>query len=113
MNVIGEQVWHKKFGVGRITAQKEPNIITIQFSEGHDGSKNFLFPDAFEKYLIFGASSLQEAVTESLAQIRENENMERRQREEEAEKLLEGQRLAILEAKRATAKKRTPAKKKN
>lgn len=47
MNIIGQTVEHKKFGVGIVTDQQE-NKIFISFEQGQ---KQFLFPDAFLEYL--------------------------------------------------------------
>lgn len=129
MNVIHEQVQHQQYGFGNVTEQTE-RIITVQFCEGY-GIKKFLYPSAFEKYLVLCNPALQEQIkqiNEELRQIREQIESERKQREkeaekrqaqieakrkqreEEAEKRQAEERLKQLELKRAAAKKRTPIK---
>lgn len=48
MQLIGEAVFHKKFGEGKIL-DKSDGIVIIHFPAGE---KKFYFPAAFEKYLV-------------------------------------------------------------
>lgn len=49
MDIINEKIKHITYGDGQVISQKA-EILSIQFSEQH-GVKNFLYPDAFAKYL--------------------------------------------------------------
>lgn len=58
MQLIGEVVFHKKFGEGEIL-DKLDRIIIIHFPAG---KKKFYFPDAFEKHLILKSKRKQQQV---------------------------------------------------
>lgn len=58
MQLIGEVVFHKKFGEGEIL-DKLDRIIIIHFPAG---KKKFYFPDAFEKHLVLKSEKKQRQV---------------------------------------------------
>lgn len=58
MQLIGEVVFHKKFGEGEIL-DKLDRIIIIHFPAG---KKKFYFPDAFEKHLVLKSERKQRQV---------------------------------------------------
>ena len=66
MKVLGKRVVHRIFGAGDIIAQTEGRI-TVQFKES---VKNFVYPDAFEKFLVFTDSEYMRAITEELENIK-------------------------------------------
>lgn len=58
MQLIGEVVFHKKFGKGKILDKSDRKII-IHFPAGE---KKFYFPDAFEKHLMLKSKRKQQQV---------------------------------------------------
>ena len=58
MQLIGEVVFHQKFGEGEIL-DKSDRIIIIHFPVGE---KKFYFPDAFEKHLVLKSKRKQQQV---------------------------------------------------
>lgn len=60
MNLVGEQVKHKVFGKGIITDFSKEKI-TVCFDEKQ---KSFLYPDAFQQYLILQNHSIQSKIDE-------------------------------------------------
>ncbi|NCB51657.1 MAG: hypothetical protein EOM54_07240 [Clostridia bacterium] len=109
MNLTNEKVHHRQFGDGVVTDQTT-STVTVQFSEEY-GEKRFLYPSAFESFLILNSPVRRETMNAELRAIREQLEAEFRRREEEAELRREEEKHALLEQKRAAAKKRTPAKK--
>lgn len=58
MNIINERVKHKVWGVG-VIGEKDGNIISVDFN---GTIKKLQFPDAFEKFLTFEETALQDEV---------------------------------------------------
>lgn len=58
MQVVGEMISHVTFGEGVISGRAD-QTITVSFPFGN---KKFLFPDAFEKYLVLKSKKKQEQV---------------------------------------------------
>lgn len=81
MQLIGEVVFHKKFGEGKILDK----IIIIHFPAGE---KKFYFPDAFEKHLVLKSERQQRQVDELVVDLvseretYENARMEEQKRQE-------------------------------
>jgi len=73
MNLIGEVVKHKAFGVGKIT-EFSNNYVTIVFDNGNL-EKKFVYPVAFESFLKLENESLQHKVNE--VQAASNEVMQK------------------------------------
>lgn len=65
MQLIGEIVFHKKFGKGKIL-DKLDRIIIIHFPAG---KKKFYFPDAFEKHLVLKSKRKQRQVDELIGDL--------------------------------------------
>ncbi|HBN86194.1 MAG TPA: hypothetical protein DDZ89_20415, partial [Clostridiales bacterium] len=91
--------------------------VTVIFREKY-GTKKFIYPSAFESFLVLCDSTEKAEMDDELRQIRERAQEEERKRAEEDEERREEERRAILEQKRAITKKRssvkkTPAKPKN
>lgn len=89
MQLIGEVVFHKKFGEGKIL-DKLDGIIIIHFPAGE---KKFYFPDAFEKHLVLKSKRKQRQVDElvddlvSEREACENARMEEQKRQERIKSL--------------------------
>jgi len=109
MNINHEQVSHRQFGIGTIVNQTDSKI-EVQFSDDY-GTKKFIYPIAFEKYLTLCSSTLQRKMDNELLKMHERIEAEKKQREEEEQIRREEEHKASLEEKRATAKKRAPVKK--
>ena len=62
MNIIGEQVRSKVLGMGTVIEQ-DSRYITVSFSSK---TNKFLFPEAFEKYLVTENPDLQEAIRKTI-----------------------------------------------
>jgi hypothetical protein len=102
MNIVNEKIRHILFGEGKVISQEEGRI-SIQFHEQY-GEKQFIYPDAFEKYLKLYDSDLEMSVLEKLhdkqAQIEEEELQKQQQYEEAAKsKALENLKLAAKKKK--------------
>ena len=78
MQLIGETIQHVQFGKGVVTAC-DHNIITIDFPTG---VKRFLYPDAFEGYLVPKETETKEEINDILVEQKLREK--RRQVENQA-----------------------------
>lgn len=103
MNLITEQVQHSRFGLGTILSQTA-SMVEVRFDDAF-GVKKFMYPSAFESFLVLCRPVLRESMDQELTQIREQIEAERR-RKLEAEKLHEEAVRALL-AQHAAAKKAT------
>lgn len=89
MHLIGEVVFHKKFGEGKIS-DKTDRIIIIHFPAGE---KKFYFPDAFEKHLVLKSKRKQRQVDKLVGDLVsereacENARMEEQKRQERIKSL--------------------------
>ena len=108
MNINHEKVSHCLFGAGTITSQTA-TTVTVDFCEKF-GTKKFLYPSAFESFLKLCDPKAKAEMDGELEQIRLQAEKERRNRIEEEEQHREVERLALLEQKRVTVKKRSSAK---
>ncbi len=104
MKIINKKVKHIVFGDGKVVNQSEERI-TVQFSEQY-GTKQFVYPNVFGKYLKLYDANLETAVAQELfsklVQIKGEKEKNQRiyQENKENEKL----KLEI-EKKNATKKK--------
>ncbi|MUV37605.1 hypothetical protein JNUCC1_01411 [Lentibacillus sp. JNUCC-1] len=93
MNLINEEITHKVFGKGNIVDQDE-SIITIDFEEG---TKKFVYPDAFGNFITLTDQDAAESLQEVLLEREKEEEALEQQREEERERqALEEQRRKKL-----------------
>jgi len=76
MNLLGEHVRHQVFGEGRIVSISK-NYVTVRFDIG---DKVFVFPDAFEKFLVLSNKELSSRME---AYLKRREQQRRRQQEAE------------------------------
>lgn len=58
------QVKHNKFGIGQVTAF-DGKYITVKFS---DAQKNFVYPDAFDKFLTLSDGTVTDEILDDLRQ---------------------------------------------
>lgn len=95
VKLINKKVKHISFGDGKVVSQ-ETQRITVQFSEQY-GTKQFVYPNVFGKYLKLYDDDLQTSVLKevlsNLAQI--NIEKENRQQLYEENKLSEKLKLEI------------------
>ncbi len=71
----GQKVQHKAFGVGKIISV-EDNKVKVDFTVG---VKEFVYPDAFEKFLKIEDSKLEKNIDELIDENKEKKNIEREQ----------------------------------
>lgn len=64
MQLIGETIRHEQFGKGVVTAC-DHNIITIDFPTG---KKRFVYPDAFQSFLIVKEGEAKEQINDLLVE---------------------------------------------
>lgn len=64
MQLVGETIQHEQFGRGVVTAL-EHNIITIDFPTG---TRRFLYPDAFQGYLVPKDTGTKEEINDILVE---------------------------------------------
>jgi hypothetical protein len=86
MNLIKEQVQHSRFGLGTIQEQTA-SMVEVRFADGF-GIKKFMYPSAFESFLVLCRPALKETMDEELTGIREQCALERA-RKMEADRLHE------------------------
>ena len=63
MNLVGKSIKHKSFGNGIVTDVSD-KIITIRFQ---DKDKKFIYPDAFEAFLVIKNKSIQNQIEKLIA----------------------------------------------
>lgn len=69
IDALGQLVRHKEWGEGKVIDQTPP-YIRVKFEVG---VKTFQYPDAFEKFLEFVASDMQESVLSELSAKKEQQ----------------------------------------
>ena len=91
MNIIGQKVKHKIWGLGVIKSL-EGNIIEVSFDEG---IKKMQFPEGFEKFLVFEDSSFQDYALKLLEEkaIKVKELQQEKLLEEERNKACRSERI--------------------
>jgi len=113
MDIVNERIQHSVFGEGMVISNGNGRL-SIQFSEPY-GIKQFLYPDAFEKYLKLYNSDLELSVLEDLhkkqAQI-EADRLRKQQEQEEADRIMALERLKHTTVKKKPAPKRKTSKQK-
>jgi hypothetical protein len=83
MILVNEKVEHISYGIGVVT-EEEGNKILVQFKEDI-GSKTFLYPDAFERFLKVVNPNVESSVLEELhAKLQQKQELERLERERES-----------------------------
>lgn len=112
MNLIKEQVQHSRFGMGTILGQTA-STVEVRFEDAF-GTKKFMYPSAFESFLVLCRPALKESMERELTDIREQFAIERA-RKIEADRIHEEavrELLAQHTAAKKAAKPRAPRAKK-
>lgn len=99
-----EYVYHKNFGKGVIT-DNNFSKIRIQFT-GSKEPKIFLYPDAFEKFLVLEDDVLQQECYEQAILIRQEQEKEEEAKRMERKRLEEIKRKELRKEKLANAKRK-------
>lgn len=89
VELSGVNIKHKSFGVGKVIEQTD-TYLKIEFPVG---TKQFQFPEAFEKFLQCENSNIQNIVLEELAIKKEKEAEIKRQKQEEQARLIKTQTI--------------------
>ena len=106
MNIVNKQIKHILYGEGQIINQ-EANVLSIQFSEQY-GTKKFIYPDAFEKYLKLSDSDIESTVLEELHDKQAQTVAEELQKQQEYEEFVKSREL---ERSNLAAHKKKPSSK--
>ena len=77
MKLLGQEVKHKKYGNGVVVEQQD-NKVAVAFQEGQ---KLFVFPDAFQQYLVICDAKLKKEI-EVLNKQRQKEMQEEKHKQE-------------------------------
>ena len=89
IELLGVNIKHKSFGVGKVIEQTD-TYLKIEFPVG---TKQFQFPEAFEKFLQCENSNIQNIVLEELAIKKEKEAEIKRQKQVEQARLIKSQTI--------------------
>lgn len=103
MKIINKEIKHVQFGKGRVISQ-EAQRISIEFSEPY-GIRQFIYPDAFEKYLKFNDAKLEMAVMEELHCKQTQIQDEKDRRQNQYEESLASEKLRIAAEKKKVTRK--------
>ncbi len=103
MDVFQQQVSHRQYGIGTVIEQSE-SMIEVQF-DGEYGNKKFLYPSAFESFLLLSSPASQEKMQQELQARQDALEAVQKQREEAFMQRHEHERRALLEQKRGARKK--------
>lgn len=105
-DLLNLNVKHKVFGIGVIT-EASGNHLTIKFATRES---KFVYPDAFEKFIIADDASVQAEIMEEINNIKLAAEAQR-QAAEEARRIEENARLAALKAQTVKGDKKVNATK--
>jgi hypothetical protein len=100
MNILNESVNHIMFGSGVITEVKD-HKIWVQFQD-EIGTKLFLFPEVFEKFMKVLNPTVESDVLEQLHIKQEKLELERLEKEREASELKEKIEKVVAVKKKST-----------
>lgn len=112
MNILNQEIEHVTFGKGKVISQ-EADKLSVQFPGC--GTKQFVYPDAFEKYLKLSDAAIATSVQEELHAKRARSEAERAQKYQEydeASQMKALEKAALAGEKRKAAPKSGAAKKK-
>jgi hypothetical protein len=108
MILVNEKVEHINYGLGVITEVKE-NKIWVQFTDVL-GTKIFLYPEGFEKFLKAMNPTVENNVLEDLYIRQEKLQLERKEKEREAAELEEIRIAELIPVKKKSAARSTKRK---
>ena len=109
MNLEQSSVHHVRYGVGTVL-RCEDAMITVDFPAA--GQKQFVFPDAFERFLKAEDPQIAAEITESIILKKAEEDAIRREQEALQKALAEAKAMA-KPARARTARPRTAARTKS
>ena len=107
--LIGAKVIHKSFGEGMITDITE-GYITVRFDQ-IDTDKKFIYPDVFEKFLVFDVSENQNDALAELIKKRRKQQEEEVKKQEERQKKVYEQPIAVPTVKDGKKTRKLPPRK--
>ncbi len=107
MNILNEEIGHITFGRGKVISQ-DADAFSVQFPEPY-GSKKFVYPDAFERYLQLYNPDAASSVLAELKAKRAKLEAERIRKCEEYDATAKMRKLEKIALKEP--KKKSPAKK--
>jgi len=112
MDLVNERVEHIKFGIGIIT-EANNHKIAVQFQD-ETGTKLFLYPEAFERFLKSVNPAVQDNVMKECRRKQKQIELERKriEKEREAAELEEKKAKLELAKKKAVARARKRKKQK-
>ena len=104
MKLVNKKLKHAAFGEGKIINQEDQRI-TVQFSEQF-GTKQFVYPDAFEKYLKLFDADLEVAVMNEIHSKQVKMNDEKEKKQQLYASVKESEKLKLEEEKKSGTRKR-------
>ena len=105
MNMVNEKVEHIIFGSGVITEIYDNKVI-VQFKD-NIGTKKFIYPDAFEKFLKAVDQIVQDNIMEEYYKKRMQIELERSLLEKEREDAEKERKMVNRKAATSTRKKKS------
>ena len=109
MQIVGEKVIHKVFGKGIVIDYKDDHI-SVYFNKITD-EKKFVYPDAFEKFLTFESSDLQDRALAILSEKNKKRQEERLRKQEEQRKSAYEQPIPVQASKGVKKTRKLPPRK--
>lgn len=114
MNIVNELIQHITFGEGSVISY-ENGRLSIRFSEQY-GIKQFIYPDAFEKFLKMCDPDLELSVLKDLHDMQAQIEAQRlliQQEEEEANRVMALERSKLAATKKKSVPKSKASKQKS
>lgn len=108
MDILNQEIGHILFGKGKVICQ-EAERLTIEFSEQY-GTKQFVYPDAFEKHLKLSDSDIETAVQKELHAKQSRLEAERIRKHQEYETSKAEEKAALIAPKRKPSPQSKTAK---
>lgn len=108
MNLMHEKVQHRVFHTGMVVSQTENNI-EVEFGPEY-GVKKFMYPNAFENFLMLEKSASQLEINAEIARMHDRLEALRKQHEEQELQREEERQALLKQQKTAVRKKRTTVK---
>lgn len=111
MNILCKEIEHVRFGKGKVIGQ-EADRLSIEFSQEF-GTKQFVYPDAFEKYLKLHDPHVEAFVLEELHAKQAHAEAEKIRKQQEYEAIAQSRASAkaLLAPKRKSSQASKPKKK--
>ncbi|MDF1493431.1 hypothetical protein [Caproiciproducens sp. CPB-2] len=110
MVLWNEKVSHRVFGQGVVVDQNDEKL-TIQFSDRY-GIKQFIYPDAFQRYLKLLNDDLESSVLKELDDKKKQIEAERLMKKQKREQEENDRRMALKKAKDDSQKRNRARKSK-